>query len=384
MKGVSMALNGIDISNWQAGIDLSVVPCDFVISKATEGCWYVSADCARQVEQALGLGKCVGVYHYANGGDAVSEADFFVNNCANWVGRVVWCLDWEAQGNGLFGSGVSAQRWIRSFCDRVYGRTGSQPIVYVGASMLDDVRNIGDRGLWVAQYANMDATGYQDTPWNEGAYVCAIRQYSSNGRLAGYSGSLDLDKFYGDVDAWNAYKAGRSSVANVPTPSAPAPSAPASGTYTVRSGDTLSGIASMYGTSWQVLARINGLSDPNLIYPGQVLNINGAANTVKPGGGTYTVRSGDTLSGIAAKYGVSWQTLQRLNGIVDPNLIYPGQVLKVPGGAPSSSAATYTIQSGDTLSGIAARYGTSVSSLVALNGIANPDVIYAGQTIRIR
>ena len=72
-----MALNGIDISNWQAGIDLSAVPCDFVISKATEGCWYVSADCARQVEQALSLGKCVGVYHYANGGNAVSEADFF-------------------------------------------------------------------------------------------------------------------------------------------------------------------------------------------------------------------------------------------------------------------------------------------------------------------
>ena len=72
-----MALNGIDVSNWQAGIDLSAVPCDFVISKATEGCWYVSADCARQVEQALSLGKCVGVYHYANGGDADSEADFF-------------------------------------------------------------------------------------------------------------------------------------------------------------------------------------------------------------------------------------------------------------------------------------------------------------------
>ena len=105
-----MALNGIDISNWQAGIDLSAVPCDFVISKATEGCWYVSGDCARQVEQALSLGKCVGVYHYANGGNAVSEADYFVNNCANWVGKVVWCLDWEAQGNGLFGSGASAQR----------------------------------------------------------------------------------------------------------------------------------------------------------------------------------------------------------------------------------------------------------------------------------
>ena len=86
----------------------------------------------------------------------------------------------------------------------------------------------------------------------------------------------------------------------------------------------------------------------------------------------------------------SWQTLQQFNGIADPNLIYPGQVLKLPGGAPapsvtpSPSVTTYTIQPGDTLSGIAAQYGTSVSNLVALNGIANPDVIYAGQTIRIK
>lgn len=101
-------------------------------------------------------------------------------------------------------------------------------------------------------------------------------------------------------------------------------------------------------------------------------------------GTTYTVQSGDTLSDIAAKFGASWQTLQQLNGIADPNLIYPGQVLKLPGGAPSPSVTTYTIQPGDTLSGIAAQYGTSVSNLVALNGIANPDVIYAGQTIRIK
>lgn len=370
-----MALNGIDISNWQAGIDLSAVPCDFVISKATEGCGYVSPDCARQVEQALSLGKCVGVYHYANGGDAVSEADFFVNNCANWVGKVVWCLDWEAQGNGLFGSGASAQQWIRSFCDRVYERTGSQPIVYVQASMLNDVQNIGDRGLWIAQYANMNATGYQDTPWNEGAYACAIRQYSSNGCLPGYSGSLDLDKFYGDVDAWHKYAGATGAPAPAPAPAPVDPlagksdnqladeviagrfgdgehrrrvlgsrydavqaivnqklgasHAPATQTYTVRSGDTLSGIASMYGTSWQVLAQINNLSDPNLIYPGQVLKINGTANKVQSGSGTYTVQPGDTLSGIAAKYGTSWQTLQRLNGIANPNLIYPGQTIRV-------------------------------------------------------
>ena len=138
-----MSMNGIDISNWQAGLDLKAVPCDFVICKATEGTWFVDKSCAGWVETALAMGKPVGVYHYANGGNAVSEADYFVNNCANWVGKVLWCLDWEGQGNPLFGSVGTARNWIRKFCDRVYERTGAQPIVYIQASQLADVQNIG-------------------------------------------------------------------------------------------------------------------------------------------------------------------------------------------------------------------------------------------------
>ena len=74
--------------------------------------------------------------------------------------------------------------------------------------------DIGDYGLWIAQYANYTPTGYQTTPWNEGAYTCAIRQYSSCGTLAGYGGRLDLDKFYGDKNAWKAY----CGIKNVPQP----------------------------------------------------------------------------------------------------------------------------------------------------------------------
>ena len=107
---------------------------------------------------------------------------------------------------------------------------------------------------------------------------------------------------------------------------------------------------------------------------------------VKPA--TYTVQSGDTLSGIAAKYGTTYQTLATLNGIANPNVIYPGQLLRVTGSAPSAPAtpakpATYTVQSGDTLSGIAAKYGTTYQALAALNGIANPNVIYPGQVLRL-
>ena len=98
-------------------------------------------------------------------------------------------------------------------------------------------------------------------------------------------------------------------------------------TYIVKSGDTLSGIASKYGTTYQELARINKIENPNLIYPGQVLKINGTDTNVATK--TYIVKSGDTLSGIASKYGTTYQELAKKNGIENPNLIYPGQVIKI-------------------------------------------------------
>ena len=102
--------------------------------------------------------------------------------------------------------------------------------------------------------------------------------------------------------------------------------APATNTYTVRSGDTLSSIASKFGTSYQALASLNGISNPNLIYVGQALRVNGSAST---GSVYYTVRVGDNLSSIASRYGTSYQSIAALNGLANPNLIYAGQTLKI-------------------------------------------------------
>lgn len=140
--------------------------------------------------------------------------------------------------------------------------------------------------------------------------------------------------------------AGMASLAGVGLPAAYT----ASSSYTVRSGDTLSSIAARFGTSYEALASANHIADPNFIYPGQVLVVSGGTATVSAasysGGsgaasGTYTVRAGDTLSSIAARFGTNYEALARINGIANPNIIEVGQVLRLSGAA--SQGATVHI-----------------------------------------
>jgi GH25 family lysozyme M1 (1,4-beta-N-acetylmuramidase) len=212
-----MPLNGIDIASHQAGLDLNNIAFDFVIIKATQGIGYVNPYCDHWYQQAKALGKLIGFYHYASGNDAIGEADYFIENTLNYFHEAVPFLDWESDQNGNWGNNDAA--WCKAFCDRVYERTGVHPMVYVQASAMSRLEGqIGDCGLWIAQYPNYVPTGYQDEPWNEGAYSCAIRQYSSVGRLDGWGGNLDLDKFYGDATAWMKY-ANPAGDTPVPTPS---------------------------------------------------------------------------------------------------------------------------------------------------------------------
>lgn len=194
-------MQGIDISSYQAGIDLASVPCDFVIVKATQGTGYVNPDCGRAVEQALAAGKLVGVYHYIDGSGAQGEADHFVDQISGWVGRVLVCLDWEPGSNSRWGD----LGYLGAVIDRVRERTGRPPVVYASSAAFP-WQTCADRdcGAWVAQYADMTQTGYQDHPWNEGSYQCDIRQYSATGRLPGWDGDLDLDLAYISREQWLA------------------------------------------------------------------------------------------------------------------------------------------------------------------------------------
>ncbi|MFR5684262.1 MAG: LysM peptidoglycan-binding domain-containing protein, partial [Clostridia bacterium] len=155
----------------------------------------------------------------------------------------------------------------------------------------------------------------------------------------------------------------------------------------VQYGDTLSQIAYQYGTTVAELVRLNNIANPNLIYVGQRIYLPNGSDEGNSGGNTiqYTVRYGDTLSQIAYQYGTTVAELVRLNNIVNPNLIYVGQILIIPSRSSSSGSGyiTYRIVYGDTLWGISKRYGTTVAELVNLNNIANPNLIYAGETLKI-
>ena len=170
--------------------------------------------------------------------------------------------------------------------------------------------------------------------------------------------------------------------------------------YTVQSGDTLSGIASQFGMSYSQLAQINNIANPNRIYVGQVLRVGGtqasSVNTVSQpqrsntsAAGSYTVQSGDTLSGIASRLGVSYEQLAQSNGIANPNRIYVGQVLRVNGQATSyqapaaASHGAYTVQSGDSLSAIAAQHGLDWRALAQRNNLQAPYTIYVGQQLSL-
>ncbi len=153
--------------------------------------------------------------------------------------------------------------------------------------------------------------------------------------------------------------------------------------YVVKPGDTLYRIASLYGVPVSAIVSANNIANPNLIYPNQVLVIPTGA-TPSPSTGSYTVQPGDTLYRIAARYGTTVTAIANANNIANPNLIYPGQVLVIPGGGSTPPATrTYTVQPGDTLYSIAGRYGTTVNAIVTANNIADPNLILPGQVLVI-
>lgn len=300
-----MSLFGTDQSYWQPN---QVTDGDFIIVKATEGTGYVDPTCDAKYQLNKQAGKKLGVYHYARpdlGTSPEDEARFFVQNIEGYIGEAIMVLDWESANKWDV-------NWAKRWLDTVKELTNIKPLIYMSSSVTFayDWSSVvaGDYGLWVANYGNNDGSnhGCPDVGyWG----VVACHQYTSN--------PIDKDEFFGDVKAWDAYAGNGSAPAPAPTPSK-------------KSNEEIADevIAGKWG---------NGQDRKNRL--------------------------------IAAGY--DYQAVQDI-------------VNKKMGGGGSTGHEYYTIKPGDTLSGISAKFGTSISQLCAWNGISNPDVIYAGNTIRVK
>lgn len=176
--------------------------------------------------------------------------------------------------------------------------------------------------VWIPRYG-----ANHGKPDKKPDFPCDIWQYTSVGRVPGYDGDLDLNMLMGGKDL--AWFTGEKAEAKPQPKPKPAPK-PSFTTYTVRKGDTLWEIAQKYKTTVNELVRLNKIKNPNLIFPGQKLKIPGKMSANKSASAQYyTVKKGDTLWGIAKKYGTTVNKLVSLNNIKNPDLIFPGQKIRI-------------------------------------------------------
>lgn len=168
----------------------------------------------------------------------------------------------------------------------------------------------------------------------------------------------------------------------MPSPSPTLPPTPAATTYVVQPGDTLEGIAWRFGVAEESIIRVNNLPNPDLIRVGQRLLIPGIAQpTPTPAPTIYVVKWGDTLASIAARFGITIEALAQANSLWVSSWVYAGQRLVIP--APQRELSPYTVQFGDTLEGIATRFGSTTWAIMEANNLPNPNLIYVGQVLII-
>lgn len=284
-------LYGIDISKWQMGINLANIKADFTIVKATEGTGYVDPYCDKFFQETLRLNRLAGFYHFARPyNKPEAEAEFFFKNTMGYFGKGIPVLDWEKER-------IHDTCWAKKWLDRIYQLSGVRPLIYMSRSVANDydwTEVANDYGLWIARYRdnkkdyNYDMSNAGDKPTSKFWKVIALWQWTSCGRLDGYSGDLDCDVFYGDRETWLRYaspdiasikateimteqvsKEEQAEIKRQEEQKAPKKRQ----IYTVRKGDTLSSIARKFNISVSEIAAKNKITNRNLIRVGQKLEI---------------------------------------------------------------------------------------------------------------
>lgn len=328
-------MNGIDISEWQGDIDFQAVKengIEIVYIRAGEGSDYEDAYFQSHYEGAKKSGLKIGFYHYVTATSTIKakeQAHYFASLIEDKTMDCKPAMDFESFST-LSNSEINEIATI--YLETLAQLTGTTPMLYSDAFNAGNLweSSLTAYPLWVAEY---DVT----SPHTLGHWETWVGfQYSDTGQINGISGNVDLDYFKDTVFIDPV----ETPISNpVPTPIAPP-------TYTVQPGNTLSQIALQFNTTVQTLVNLNHISNPNLIYVGQVLllpTIASSSNTApihppttpaplphtQPAFITYTVQSGDTLSGIAFKYHTTVSALAELNHISNPNLIYIGQLLYI-------------------------------------------------------
>ena len=234
------------------------------------------------------------------------------------------CYDFEydsvryARQNGVRVTRTLATRLVEAFCGRVeelgYFAMYYSNLDYLERMFAPELR--GKYALWYARYAS--------APGETGI---GMWQYRDNGRVDGIRGNVDMDIAYKDFarviseEGLNHLKRPES------TPDSATPEPNDVIRYVVKKGDTLSAIAKQHGVTLQRLISYNHITDPDRIYPGEVIDIPHGENVSAMR--FYTVKPGDTLSGIAKKHQTTVKKLQQLNKIKDPDQIYPGQIIQI-------------------------------------------------------
>lgn len=373
--------DGIDVSGWQGNIDYSEVASsgiEIVYMKASEGTSFVDPYFNQNYTNAKANGLKVGFYHYLtarSNSEAVAEANFFVSTISGMTPDCRLAMDFESFGN------LSAEEINEiglTFMQTVESLSGKEMVIYSDTSNASNIFGGGltNYPLWVAQYEVEEPT--PNGNWNNWVGW----QYTDAGEISGIDGYVDRDRFTDGILL--------NENSEVPLPdNTNKPSAGGTTTITIQRGQTLSGIALEYNTTVQILVELNNIANPNLIYAGSTLIVPSGETPIDTDGNStsgqtiYVVQRGDTLNKIAAEFGTTARAIAVENNIRNINLIYVGQRLIIPTNRYDLNHTLYKIQWGDTLWSISRRYGVPIATIVRLNRIQNPNLIYAGSTIRI-
>ena len=373
--------DGIDVSGWQGNIDYSEVASsgiEIVYMKASEGTSFVDPYFNQNYTNAKANGLKVGFYHYLtarSNSEAVAEANFFVSTISGMTPDCRLAMDFESFGN------LSAEEINEiglTFMQTVESLSGKEMVIYSDTSNASNIFGGGltNYPLWVAQYEVEEPT--PNGNWDSWVGW----QYTDAGEISGINGYVDRDRFTDGILL--------NENSEVPLPdNTNKPSAGGTTTITIQRGQTLSGSALEYNTTVQILVELNNIANPNLIYAGSTLIVPSGETPIDTDGNStsgqtiYVVQRGDTLNKIAAEFGTTARAIAVENNIRNINLIYIGQRLIIPTNRYDLNHTLYKIQWGDTLWSISRRYGVPIATIVRLNRIKNPNLIYAGSTIRI-